>query len=397
MLQCDELLLFPSNFLQFCTELNQPTLPNIRKWKGPRGCWKGSISEKLSGHPEKRVEYSGFLWDTTAGIELKEASFSEGPHTNGSGIQVHLHPYIAHFKARPLPSLPVSPQRPDLDAKHQLCIGGGAWCDLAQQRDWQCRRPCSLGIMFPHCASAWLLSLLNLLLLASWGLFALLALLSSADLLGFSCLVWGKIAQISDLWIPSPTSLHQQSLVGPCRCINCRLWAAERQLHTYLHANEATRAPAGKRLGLQRSSRYLTQDEARHNDSEKDVVILGDFSQPPDSSDYDLLRKEKFHHLVPASTFTNISTKNPQGSKSLDNIWISRGLKKIFTGHWTVVREGLTNPWIPDNWSWGGVASSHCPVLAEFYIERDWNKKDLTRNGGGVLVECTDVNSKHER
>ncbi|XP_032092553.1 endonuclease/exonuclease/phosphatase family domain-containing protein 1 isoform X1 [Thamnophis elegans] len=83
---------------KFCMELNQPTLPNIRKWKGSRGCWKGSISEKLSGHPEKCVEYSGFLWDTTAGIELKEATFSEGPYTNGSGKQVHPHPYIAYFK-----------------------------------------------------------------------------------------------------------------------------------------------------------------------------------------------------------------------------------------------------------------------------------------------------------
>lgn len=67
---------------------------------------------------------------------------------------------------------------------------------------------------------------------------------------------------------------------------------------------------------------------------EKDVIILGDFNQPPDSSDHDILRKEKFHHLVPSSTFTNISTKSPQGSKSLDNIWISRSLKKVFTGSW---------------------------------------------------------------
>ncbi|PKU26713.1 endonuclease exonuclease phosphatase family domain-containing protein 1 [Limosa lapponica baueri] len=130
---------------------------------------------------------------------------------------------------------------------------------------------------------------------------------------------------------------------------------------------------------------------------EKDVIILGDFNQAPDSSDHDILRKEKFHHLVPSSTFTNISTKNPQGSKSLDNIWISRSLKKVFTGHWAVVREGLTNPWIPDNWSWGGVASDHCPVLAEFYLEKDWSRKEVTQNGNGVTVECKDSHAKHER
>ncbi|XP_004840353.1 endonuclease/exonuclease/phosphatase family domain-containing protein 1 isoform X3 [Heterocephalus glaber] len=130
---------------------------------------------------------------------------------------------------------------------------------------------------------------------------------------------------------------------------------------------------------------------------EKDVIILGDFGQGPDSSDYDILRREKFHHLIPAHIFTNISTKNPQGSKSLDNIWISKSLKKVFTGHWAVVREGLTNPWIPDNWSWGGVASEHCPVLAEFYIEKDWGKKDGPRDSGRVTLEHSEANTKQER
>ncbi|XP_070280886.1 endonuclease/exonuclease/phosphatase family domain-containing protein 1 isoform X2 [Myotis yumanensis] len=130
---------------------------------------------------------------------------------------------------------------------------------------------------------------------------------------------------------------------------------------------------------------------------EKDVVVLGDFGQGPDSSDHDLLRKERFHPLVPAHTFTNISTKNPQGSKSLDNIWISKSLRKVFTGHCAVLREGLTNPWIPDNWSWGGVASEHCPVLAEFYAEKDGTKREGPRSGSGVALERSEANIKHER
>ncbi|KAH1178012.1 hypothetical protein KIL84_011714, partial [Mauremys mutica] len=83
---------------KFCMELNQPTLPNIRKWKGPRGCWKGVVSEKPSGELHKGVEYSGFLWDTTAGIELKDASSQENAHTNGNGKHAYPHPYLAHFK-----------------------------------------------------------------------------------------------------------------------------------------------------------------------------------------------------------------------------------------------------------------------------------------------------------
>lgn len=59
-----------------------------------------------------------------------------------------------------------------------------------------------------------------------------------------------------------------------------------------------------------------------------------------------------------------------------------------------VVREGLTNPWIPDNWSWGGVASDHCPVVAEFYI--DVSSKELSRPGVAV-VDRGDIMPKHER
>ncbi|XP_006124119.2 endonuclease/exonuclease/phosphatase family domain-containing protein 1 [Pelodiscus sinensis] len=258
---------------KFCMELNQPTLPNIRKWKGPRGCWKGVVSEKPTGQLYKGVEYSGFLWDTTAGIELRDASLQENTHTNGNGKHAYPHPHLARFK-----------------------VG---------MND---------------------LTLVNLHL----------ALLPSAG--------------------ENPGKNHDSH-----------------KLATFAQTLQETLK------------------------GEKDVIILGDFNQAPDSSDHDLLRKEKFHHLVPANTFTNISTKNPQGSKSLDNIWISRTLKKVFTGHWAVVREGLTNPWIPDNWSWGGVASDHCPVLAEFYMEKDWNRKEVTRNGNGVTVECRDSNIKHER
>ena len=62
-------------------------------------------------------------------------------------------------------------------------------------------------------------------------------------------------------------------------------------------------------------------------------------------------------------------------------------------GHYLVVREGLTNPWIPDNWSWGGVVSDHCPVMAEFYV--DVAQKEL-RNRVSV-VERGESMSKHER
>lgn len=84
------------------------------------------------------------------------------------------------------------------------------------------------------------------------------------------------------------------------------------------------------------------------------MIVLGDFGQGPDSSDHDLLRKERFQPLVPAHTFTNISTKNPQGSKSLDNIWISKSLRKVFTGN--ASRPPL---YLPGGQFWGYSSRHH--------------------------------------
>lgn len=71
----------------------------------------------------------------------------------------------------------------------------------------------------------------------------------------------------------------------------------------------------------------------------------------------------------------------------MDNIWISKSLKKVFIGYWVVVREGFMNFWILDNWFWGGVVFEYCLVLVEFYIEKEWSKKDVFWNGSGVVLE----------
>ena len=49
--------------------------------------------------------------------------------------------------------------------------------------------------------------------------------------------------------------------------------------------------------------------------------------------EFDAMRKGWLENVIPGSTFTNISTKNMQGSKNYDNIWISRHAKlHHFTG-----------------------------------------------------------------
>ncbi|XP_029104393.1 endonuclease/exonuclease/phosphatase family domain-containing protein 1 [Scleropages formosus] len=161
-------------------------------------------------------------------------------------------------------------------------------------------------------------------------------------------------------------------------------------------------APSGDQNGKSRTDSHRIarladgiQDALR---GEKDLLVLGDFGLPPDSGELDLLRKEKLSPLVPPSQFTNISTRSPQGSRCLDNIWVSRSLKKIHTGHCWVVREGLTNPWIPDNWSWGGVASDHCPLVAEFYTDAAPKEGVENDTGSGVaVVDRGETTLRHER
>lgn len=65
----------------------------------------------------------------------------------------------------------------------------------------------------------------------------------------------------------------------------------------------------------------------------KNVLVVGGFGLPPDSAQFEPLKKEKLSALVPSSVNTNISTKAPQGSSCLDNIWASRSIKKLYTGN----------------------------------------------------------------
>uniref|UniRef100_A0A1A8KKH7 Endonuclease/exonuclease/phosphatase family domain-containing protein 1 n=1 Tax=Nothobranchius kuhntae TaxID=321403 RepID=A0A1A8KKH7_NOTKU len=256
---------------KFCVELNQGTLSSVRKWKWPRGLWKSVVSETPTGPSAKGGSYSGFLWDSSAGIDLKEARVVES--TVVSGNRNHSYPplYLAHFS---------------VDAVE-------------------------LTVVNVH--------------------------------------------------------MHTSASAGESGC----------KKHSYGEAECQCLPPS-------------IQETIR---GEKELVVLGDFGSSPQSSEFDVLRKEKLCALVPSTQSTNISTCSPQGTHCLDNIWLSRSLKKIYSGHCMVVREGLTNPWIPDNWSWGGVASDHCPVVAEFYIAPSF--KELSRPSMAAVDR--DVQPKHER
>lgn len=252
---------------KFCVELNQGTLASVRKWKWPRGLWKSVVSEKPTACSSKGVSYSGFLWDSSSGIDLKDAAVMESPVVNGNGNRANPTLYLAHFFV---------------------------------------------------------------------GSFKL-----------------------------TVVNVHIQATASP-----------------------------GESNKRNHNSHTLFPSIQETLKGEKELVVLGNFGSPPQSSELDVLRKEKLFALIPSTQFTNISTRSPQGTHCLDNIWLSRSLKKMYSGHCVVVREGLTNPWIPDNWSWGGVASEHCPVVAEFYV--DVTPKELSGPGVAV-VDRGDIVPKHER
>ncbi|KAK3525319.1 hypothetical protein QTP86_029827 [Hemibagrus guttatus] len=264
---------------KFCSELNQPTLSSVYNWNGPRGVWKCAASGKPTGESSIGSEYSGFLWDSSAGIQLKEAVVLESAAANGNGNDAQPKAYLGHFY------------------------------------------------------------------------------IGSSEL------------TVVNVHLKPPSAPKQQN-----------------------GRSHKSDEPKAQKLspGVQETLRGV-----------KNVLVVGGFGLPPDSAQFEPLKKEKLSALVPSSINTNISTKTPQGSSCLDNIWANRSIKKLYTGHCSVVREGLTNPWIPDNWSWGGVASEHCPIVAEFFTGCTNEKpmKEPLLNGGSsvAVVERDDITPKHER
>ncbi|XP_037068281.1 endonuclease/exonuclease/phosphatase family domain-containing protein 1-like [Pollicipes pollicipes] len=103
-----------------------------------------------------------------------------------------------------------------------------------------------------------------------------------------------------------------------------------------------------------------------HN--EEDVLVVGDFSRPADDPAFEVLRRHRFHPVVPEGVSTNVAGSPGDGAASrFSNIWMTEHTEASFTGHFSVVRLGLWHLAIPNGWHWGGAVSAHCPVWCEMY------------------------------
>ena len=102
--------------------------------------------------------------------------------------------------------------------------------------------------------------------------------------------------------------------------------------------------------------------------------------------------------------YTDISVENMRGNRCLDNIWMAGGLQLsdtceisttfvhihflfvasrlwrfqfctssflYFPAKPEVIRHGLSSPWIPNGWGWGGLISDRCPIIVELKTSTD--------------------------
>ncbi|KAH9499802.1 Endonuclease/exonuclease/phosphatase domain-containing protein 1 [Bulinus truncatus] len=237
---------------EICQELNFPTLPNVKKWPGRRGQWAVAVSD-ATGKMHQGLEYNGFLYDKSQGIELIKSCLLEKEPG----------------KAKPFTRLPF------------------------------------------------------------FGIFKVNG--------QFDCVV---------------VSVHLKA--------------------TGLHNEDLDRTE--KEVG---SVNDVVDAVKKVLHGENDIIMVGDFNLKPNASAFEELQNRGYKNCIPVDTFTNISNNNPSGSKSYDNIWISKETLKVFTGTSDVIREGLTSTWIPNGWTWGGVVSDHCPVYAQFYSNVDLDDGDV--------------------
>ncbi|XP_048461587.1 endonuclease/exonuclease/phosphatase family domain-containing protein 1-like isoform X2 [Rhincodon typus] len=112
-----------------------------------------------------------------------------------------------------------------------------------------------------------------------------------------------------------------------------------------------------------------------HLADQKQLIILGHFGLQPDAIEFNILRENHFQHCVPSDVFTNVSSNDKDRDVTQGNIWWNQEVANAYTGRWGVIRQGLSSPWIPDGWKWGGVISQHCPVWMEIFTDEKQTRK----------------------
>nr|XP_053629868.1 endonuclease/exonuclease/phosphatase family domain-containing protein 1-like isoform X2 [Cherax quadricarinatus] len=120
--------------------------------------------------------------------------------------------------------------------------------------------------------------------------------------------------------------------------------------------------------------------------NEKNVILLGDFNLHPDDAAFDVLREAFYSNIVPSEAFTDIVDDSDEEAQSYDNIWLNPNTRKVYTGNWGVVQQGMNHLAIPCGWGWGGVVSSHYPIYCDLCTHSDLHQgqTDILQPNGNL-------------
>lgn len=117
---------------------------------------------------------------------------------------------------------------------------------------------------------------------------------------------------------------------------------------------------------LERTFHFLSVLDALQEQipEEKDVLIIGNISIPNPKKENLAFNHLEYSHLLSEGTSTNLLNDHQESF-----VLANQKMKKIFTGNWGVIREGLSHLAIPNGWLWGGRIGDNCPVWVEIYTE----------------------------
>ncbi|XP_018327261.1 endonuclease/exonuclease/phosphatase family domain-containing protein 1-like [Agrilus planipennis] len=99
------------------------------------------------------------------------------------------------------------------------------------------------------------------------------------------------------------------------------------------------------------------------------VLVVGDVNKITEQTEGNIIKElATLKAVIPLSL--NTSCQHLKSNlRFTDTILINNVAQTAYyDDEWGVVREGLTHLAIPEGWDWGGAASTHCPVWAEFYV-----------------------------
>lgn len=107
------------------------------------------------------------------------------------------------------------------------------------------------------------------------------------------------------------------------------------------------------------------------------LLLLGDFQEIASQVNHQKKDVGGLKSVVPLNLNTGCPGVKQRYS---DNILLTSAAQSKLTGIWGIVKQGLTHLAIPNGWSWGGLASPHCPLWIELYVNSNQNGTVLWYN-----------------